>query len=315
MEGTEEYARLLAARATAQQRNRKIFAAVGAVALAVIGLVWYRDYQQKERRQKVLDDFERWAELDKRETGSFFTCAMASETDMNVISTAAQVQARIETAYLSQQKTFSEHLLGECVPKIERARQEFGARKETQPELAGAIDKYRATLPLLQSGIEEYAQALKNRQTGKGIDQLVQDYGNAWHTGIKPTPESVAFEKFIHCSVPGLAAMKDVQAMLEALAAACKKDAAVFWDRAVKTCGALLTELDPKATPSKTWTLSMKRFFESDARQLEAWAYCAKRGRKGKKVEDLAGFLAGVAEYMEARTEVVKAARQARESH
>src|SRR5262245_51580484 len=116
MDGTDEYARLMAARAATQQRNRKIYLVVGVVALAVVGVLWYRDYQQKAKRQVVLDAFERWAELEKRETGSFFTCSMAAETDMNVISTAAQVQARIEAAYVSQQKTFSEHLLGECVP-------------------------------------------------------------------------------------------------------------------------------------------------------------------------------------------------------
>jgi len=30
-----------------------------------------------------------------------------------------------------------------------------------------------------------------------------------------PTPEAVAFEKFLYCAVPGLAKMKDAQALLE----------------------------------------------------------------------------------------------------
>ena len=36
---------------------------------------------------------------------------------------ADQVQQRVEAAYFTQQKTFSEHLVTECIPKIERVRQ------------------------------------------------------------------------------------------------------------------------------------------------------------------------------------------------
>ena len=97
--------------------------------------------------------------------------------------------------------------------------------------------------------------------------------------------------------------------MVDKVAAAMKKDPVAFMDRVRKDCGPLLTNPDPRATPSKTWKLSQQRFFEQDARQMQAWEGCGKRSRKGKKTEDLANFLVGVGEYMEARTEMVKAAR------
>jgi hypothetical protein len=307
--GGDEYARLIASRAAATRRNRAIWAVVGLVALTAVGVVWFRDYNQKAGRQVKLDFFERWADLDKRETGAFYNCVMASEVDMNMFNTADQVQQRVESAYFTQQKTFSDHLLTECVPKIERTRQAFGGLHDAPAELAAPLAKYQAVLAKLQSGIEEYAEKIKGRQGTKDVDQLIQDAGGAWHAGAR-TPDAIAFEKFMHCAVPGLAKMKDVQQMLEYLADVCyKKDPVAFMERVRKDCGPLLTTPDPRATPSKTWKLSQQRFFEQDARQMQAWEGCGKRSRKGKKSEDLASFLVGVGEYMEARTEMVKAAR------
>jgi hypothetical protein len=305
----DDYIRLMASRAAAQRRTRTIYAVVALAAGVVGGVVYYRDYAQKGQRQQKLDYFERWADLEKRETGAFFNCVMASDVDMNMFNSADQVQQKVEAAYFAQQKTFSDHLLTECIPKVERARQAFGGLHDAPPELADALAKYQAVIPKLQVAIEEYAEKIKGRQGVKDVDQLIQEAGNAWHAGGGPTPEAIAFEKFMHCAVPGLARMKEAQNMLEYLADVCyKKDPVVFMDRVRKDCGPLLSNPDPHAAPSKTWKLS-QRFLEQDARQLQAWEGCGRRSRKGKKTEDLAAFLVAVGEYMDARTEVVKAAR------
>jgi hypothetical protein len=305
----DEYASLMASRTAASKRNRGVFGGIFMIALVVGGYLWYRDYRSKGGKQEKLDFFERWAELERKETGAFFNCVMSSEIDVNLISTADQVQQRIEAAYFTQQKTFSDHLLTDCVPKIERARQAFGALKDPPAELAPPMAKYQDVLPQLQSGIEEYAEKIKSRQGVKDVDQLIQELGNVWQGGGGPSPEAVAFEKFLHCAVPGLAKMKDVQQMLEFMADACfKKDPVAFMDRVRKDCGPLLSS-PSGSTPSKTWKLSQQRFLEEDARQLQAWESCGKRSRKGKKTEDLTTFLTHVGTYMEARVGVVKAAR------
>jgi hypothetical protein len=313
--GGDEYVRLMASRAATQRRNRTIYGAVAAVAIVAGGVVWYRDYAQKGQRQQKLDYFERWAELEKRETGAFFNCVMASEVDMNLFANADQVQQKVEAAYFTQQKTFSDHLVTECIPKIERARQAFAGLHDPPPELAPALAKYQEVLPRLQSGIEQYAEKIKGRQGVKDVDQLIQEAGNVWHAGGPPTPEGIAFERFMHCAVPGLARMKDAQQMLEYLADACyKKDPVAFMDRVRKDCGPLLANPDPHAAPSKTWKLSQQRFYEQEARQLQAWEGCGRRSRKGKKTEDLASFLVTVGDYMDARVAVVKAARAIKDS-
>jgi hypothetical protein len=300
----------MASRAAAAKKNRAIFAVVFLAALGLGGYVWMNAKKKSDATQAKLDFFEKWAALDKGETGLFFNCVMASEIDMNLISTADQVQQRVESAYFTQQKTFSEHLSTDCVPKIERARQAFGSLKDVPEEFAPALTKYQGVLPRLQSGIEDYAEKIKSRQGVKDVDQLIQEMGNAWQAGGGPTPEAVAFEKFLHCAIPGLAKMKDTQAMLEFMADTCfKKDPVAFMDRVRKDCGPLLQS--PKGnTPSKTWKLSQQKFLEQDARQLQAWESCGKRSRKGKKAEDLADFLQAVGGYMEARSGVVKAAHE-----
>ena len=140
----------------------------------------------------------------------------------------------------------------------------------------------------MQSGLEDYAENIKKRGTVKDVDQLIQETGNAWHSTPDPTPEAVAFEKFLYCAVPGLAKMKDAQALLEFLADQCfKKDPVAFMDKVRADCGNLLNVADkeakvnPKSIP--TWKATHKQFFEDDARQLQAWESCGKRSRKGKK--------------------------------
>ena len=165
-------------------------------------------------------------------------------------------------------------------------------------------------MPELQKGVEVYADRIKNRGVTKSLDQLIQEAGGAWHAEMSPTAQTIAFEKFLHCAVPGLAGMKDTQQMLEYLADACyKKDPVKFMDRVRADCGPLLESPEAKATPAKTYKLTQKKFYEEDARQLQAWESCGRRANKGKKVDDLGEFLTALGNYMKARFEVKKAAQ------
>jgi hypothetical protein len=306
----EDLNRLMQDRARITKRNRVISLGLAVAALGYLAFRYVNDRQNKGDLQTKLDQVGRWVELEKRETGAFWNCVMASEVDIGQFQNAGQIQQRIEAAYFTQQKTFSEHLMTECVPKLESARAAFGSLEAPAPELRPGFEQYKASLPELKKGIELYAERIRNRGEVKDVDQLIQQYGDAWHSSQSPTPETIAFERFIHCAIPGLEKMKDAQGMLEFLADACyKKDPVSFMDRARKDCGPILATPDPKAKPSKTYALSHKRFYEEEARQLSAWDSCSRRARKGKKVEDLGEFLIAVGEYMNARTEVGKTAR------
>jgi hypothetical protein len=236
---------------------------------------------------------------------------MSSEVDIGNFQNADQIQQRIESAYFTQQKTFSDHLLTECVPKIERARGSLGALESDMPaELKPALDKYVAALPKMQAGIESYAEKVKGRGAVKDVDASIQEVGAAF--SAEPSAESVAFEKFLVCAIPDLDKKKDIQGVLEFLADTCKKDAVTFMTRVREQCGPMVQNVDKdaKPAPSKTFKANVKKFFEDEQRQLQAWEYCGKRSRKGKKVLDLEDFLTASGDYMEARGEVVQTAKE-----
>jgi hypothetical protein len=319
-DGTEEYARQMAAREAIRKRNRMI---IGGIGVVVIGFVVYKQIQDRNRKaaaQEKLNFAEKFVEMEKRETGAFWNCVMASEVDIGMFQKGEQFQQRIESAYFTQQKTFADYLITECVPKIERARQAFGGLRDAPAELEGSLNKYRETLPRLQSGMEDYAEKIKSRGSTKDTDQLIQELGTAWHTSDL-NAETAAFEKFLNCAIPGLAKIKDAQELLEFMSDQCfKKDPVVFMDRVRKECGPMLVvvdkeaKVDPKSVP--TWKNSHKQggILEEEMRMLQAWESCGKKSRKGKKKEDLEQFLLAVNEYMAARSGVAAAARGIQES-
>jgi len=319
IDSADEYARQMAAREAIRKRNRMI---IGAISLVVIGFVIFKQVQDRNRKaaaQDKLNYAEKFVELEKRETGAFWNCVMASEVDIGMFQKGEQFQQRIESAYFTQQKTFADYLITECVPKIERARQAFGGLRDTPTELSDPIEKYRESLPKLQSGLEDYSEKIKSRGTTKDTDQLIQELGTVWHTTPDITAETAAFEKFLYCAIPDLAKKKDAQEVLEFMSDACfKKDPVAFMDRIRKDCGPLLVvadkeaKVDAKSVP--TWKQSHKQFLEEEMRQLQAWESCGKKSRKGKKKEDLENFLNAVNDYMAARSGVASAARGIQES-
>ncbi len=309
--GMDEYQRLMAERNAAQKKKRMV---LGLIAVAGIGAVGYyvmSNRKKNEGAQKILDAGGRFAERDKTDMGAFWTCVMGTDTDVGMFQNADQIQMKVESAYFTQQKTYSEHLTTECVPKIEGARGSLSGLANEMPEpLRPPLEKYVAALPKMQEGLESYAEKLKSRSTTKDVDGSIQEVGAAFSAEV--TPESVAFEKFMVCAIPDLDKKKDIQGVLEFLAETCKKDPVPFMTKVRADCGNLVQNVDKdaKPAPSKTFKANVKKFYEEQQRQLQAWEWCGKKSRKGKKVLDLEAFLTAAGDYIEARGEVVKTARE-----
>ncbi len=309
--GMDEYQRLMAERTAAAKRKRDMFAVVAVVVVGGGVFLFQKNAAKNKQAQAILDAAGRFAERDKTEMGAFWNCAMSSEVDVGMFNSADQIQQRIESAYFTQQKTYSEHLTTECVPKLEGAKSALSAIPDLPEALRPSLDKYLAALPKMQSGLESYAEKLKTRGAVKDVDGSIQEVGGAFTAD--PTAESVAFEKFLVCAVPDLDKKKDVQALLEWLADTCKKDAVTFMTKARTDCGSLVTgvDKDSKPSPDKAFKAITKKFVEEDnSRLLQAWEFCGKRSRKGKKQLDLEDFLLASSDYMEARSELVKTARE-----
>ena len=279
--------------------------------MAAASSCFQKNAAKNKQAQAILDAAGRFAERDKTEMGAFWNCAMSSEVDVGMFNSADQIQQRIESAYFTQQKTYSDHLTTECVPKLEGAKSALAAIPDLPDALKPPLDKYLAALPKMQSGLESYAEKLKSRGAVKDVDGAIQEVGGGFTAD--PTAQSVAFEKFLVCAVPDLEKKKDIQALLESLADTCKKDAVTFMTKVRTDCGSLVTGVDKDAKPSpdKSFKAISKKFVEEDnSRLLQAWEFCGKRSRKGKKVLDLEDFLLASSDYMEARSELVKTARE-----
>ena len=309
--GMDEYQRLMAERAGAQKRKRTIFLVVAVAAVAGGAYFYKKDLDKKKSAQLILDAGGRFAERDKADMGQFWNCVMGTEVDVGMFSNADMIQQRVESAYFTQQKTYSEHLTTECVPKLDAARGAIsGMVNDVPPALRPPLEKYVAALPKMQEGLETYAEKLKTRGATKDVDQSIQEVGTAFTA--EPTAESVAFEKFLVCAIPDLDKKKDIQEVLQFLADTCKKDPVAFMTKVRSDCGPLVQNVDKdaKPAPSKSFKANAKKFYEEDQRQLQAWEYCGRKSRKGKKVLDLEAFLLAAGDYMEARAELVKTARE-----
>ena len=314
--GMDEYQRLMAERASAQRRNRLVMGTVVTVAVVAGGIWWTKEKKKAAAAQEILDAGGRFAEKDKTEMGAFWNCVTSSEVDVGSFQSADQIQQRIESAYFTQQKTFSEHLTTECVPKIERARQVLSAMTSEMPEaLKAPFDKYVATLPGCRPASRATPRRSRDAARPRTSTRSIQEIGGAFTADV--SPESVAFEKFMVCAIPDLDKKKDIQGVLEFLADICKKDPVKFMTGVREKCGPLVQNVnkDAKPEPSKTFKANAKKFFEEDQRQLQAWEYCAKRSRKGKKVLDLEEFLTAASDYVESRGEVGKTALDTRGAH
>ncbi|HMF44790.1 MAG TPA: hypothetical protein VKQ32_29150 [Polyangia bacterium] len=309
--GMDEYQRLMAERNASAKKKRMLFALVAIAGVAAIGYYVLGNRKKNEAAQKMLDAGGKFAEHDKMDMGPFWSCVMGTDTDVGMFQNADQIQQRVESAYFTQQKTYSEHLTSECVPKLEGARGSLSGLATEMPDaLKPPMDKYIGALPKMQEGLESYAEKLKSRGAVKDVDASIQEVGGAFTA--EPTAESVAFEKFMVCAIPDLDKKKDIQAVLEFLADTCKKDPVPFMTKVRADCGNLVQNVDKdaKPAPSKTFKANAKKFYEEQQRQLQAWEWCGKKSRKGKKVLDLEAFLTAAGDYIEARGEVVQTARE-----
>jgi ribosomal protein S9 len=311
--GMDEYQRLMAERAAAAKRKRTTFALIAVVVVGGGVFAFQKSASKNKQAQAILDAAGRFAERDKSEMGAFWNCAMSSEVDVGMFNSADQIQQRIESAYFTQQKTYSDHLIEECVPKLKGAQSALASIPDMPDVLKPSLDKYLAALPKMQTGLETYAEKLKTRGAVKDVDASIQEVGGAFTADA--TAQSVAFAKFLECAVPDLEKKKDLQTLLQDLADTCKKDPVPFMTKARTDCGSLVTGVDKdanaKGTPDKAFKGIAKKFIEEDnSRLLQAWEFCGKRSRKGKKVLDLEDFLLASSDYMEARGELVKTARE-----
>ena len=136
--GMDEYQRLMAERNAAAKKKRMLFGRGRDRRGRRLGYFVMTEPQEEEAAQEILDAGGRFAERDKADMGAFWTCVMGTDTDVGMFQSADQIQQRIESAYFTQQKTYSEHLTTDCVPKLEGAQGSLSGLANEMPDGAQA---------------------------------------------------------------------------------------------------------------------------------------------------------------------------------
>src|SRR5262249_55228119 len=141
------------------------------------------------------------------------------------------------------------------------------------------------------------------------IGKRMNSAGTAWHSFEvgKPANEVAAFDHFLHCAVPTVDSMKDGQALVEFLFNSCKKPE--FVEKLNAECGKELLN-DSPAGPTKGFAGTQKKM-GGDDRDLSAFDDCMRKGRKGKRRDDLAEVGKAWVAWQEAGHEVRKIGKEA----
>jgi hypothetical protein len=132
--GMAEYQRLMGERNAAAKKKRMLYGLIAVAGLGAVGYYVISNRKKNEAAQQILDAGGRFAERDKMDMGAFWTCVMGTDTDVGMFQNADQIQQRVESAYFMQQKTYSEHLTTECVPKLEGAKGSLSGLANEMPE-------------------------------------------------------------------------------------------------------------------------------------------------------------------------------------
>lgn len=244
----------------------------------------------------------RWTAIDRDETGLVWRCVFNNDVDIAQVDNASQVRRLIETAYAGQKKTFADHLLGACVPKVAAARQALAAMAGPPPALAGSFRAYATSLAKLERALGLYAERMKTRAPIKELDDLMVEHARTWYADTKPTPRAIAYHRFLACAVPGLEELADGQALYQRLADSCfKANPLPFMERVRRECGPLLQNVDAKASLPKSYASVRSRLSDREARQVQSWERCSDIARAQQRMQDAEELLSAVTEYLAAR--------------
>ena len=232
--GMDEYQRLMAERNAAAKKKRMLFGLVAVAAVGAVGYYVMTNRKKNEAAQQVLDAGGRFAERDKIDMGAFWTCLMGTDTDVGMFQNADQIQQRVESAYFTQQKTYSDHLTTECVPKLEGARGSLsGLAERDAGRRSAAAREVRRGAAQDAGGPGELRGEAEVARRDQGRRRQHSGGRRRVHRPM-PTAESVAFEKFMVCAIPDLDKKKDIQGVLEFLAETCKKDPVAVHDQGAR---------------------------------------------------------------------------------
>jgi hypothetical protein len=270
---------------TGKKGSKMPLVIVGIVVVGVIGFVAFRAIKTRDERKKHAEFIEAFQAVEKEEVAKFWLCVLGQGADAGMFPDNLALGARITSQFGVDPKGYPTKVREECTIKAKDAKN--AVEKLTAPSAyEESLKKYANALKDEGDALDAWGKVapaqIEDMQIAKKMPQALAAY-QAFE-GKKPPDDVVNYDEFLRCAVPTVDTLKDGQAMLEILAKECKKPE--FTGKLVDVCGKKLIA-DPAPAAHKLLIATQKKM-GAEARQEQAFDDCMRRGRKGKRRDDLA---------------------------
>ncbi len=271
------------------------------------GFVAYRMMNKQADRKKHADLMDQFQKIEREELGKFWVCVLGPNVDAAMFPDNLALSARITSQFGMDAKNYPTKVREECTAKATDARGKVTSL-QALPEYEASLKKYAQSLKDMSDAFDAWTKIAPAQVKDMEISRKLTPNGSAWHgfEGGKPSDDLASYDQFIHCAVPTLDTLKDGQAVVEFLFKECK-DAKYLEKLAV--CSEQLIA-SPPIVPTKNWQAAVKKFGPDD-REMSAFEDCLRKGRKGKRRDDLADVGKAWVSWLEAGREVRKIGKEA----
>jgi hypothetical protein len=235
----------------------------------------------------------RWVAVDEGEVAAAWQCLFTRDVELGQLDNGQQVRRLLEAAHDGQKDGYPQHLIADCLPRLEQARRALG-----QPG-AAAVTRYAQALASLEAAVRLYADRLTRMPPVEELDEDIVSHAHSWYSDDGAQARHAGYERFLTCAVPELQSLADDRALYEVLADRCfKHDPVPFMARVRAQCGPLLEQ----AKPSPTLATSRRKFHHGeDSLQIQSWESCSDLAREQQRLADAREVVAAADAYLAAR--------------
>jgi len=281
---------------------------VAVLAVGGIGFFVFRTMTQRDERKRQATFVEDFARVEKEEVSKFWQCILGEKADAAAFPDNLALGARITSQFGIDAKNFPSKVREQCTPKAIDAKNKVQALSAPS-EYEEPLKKYAASLKDLADAFDAWAKVAPAQIQDMQIAKKLPDASTAYHgwEGGKPTADIINYDTFLRCSVPTIDTLKDTQGLVELLFKECKKPE--FTTKIVETCAKELIA-DPPPAPNKQ-LVALQKKLAADGREQSAFDDCLRKGRKGKRRDDLADIGKGWLAWSEAGHSIREIAKKA----
>jgi hypothetical protein len=283
---------------------------VGVIAVGAIGFFVYSGMQEHKKQEMHAAVMRQFADIERQEVvGKFWACLFGPGVDPGTFPNNLALSQRLDGAFAVDPKNFPTKVREDCTPKANDAKHQVESIS-APPEYDAALKDYAKSLDGLVAAFDSWAKVAPSHIAEKLVGQKVDTGGNAWHQfqGGKPTPEVIAYDRFLHCAVPTVDKMKTGQEVVEFLFKSCKDQK--YLERLQNECGKEVTAEGVVQMPSAGFKGALAKL-QADDRDLSAFDDCLRKSRKLKRSDDAGDVGRAWVTYMEAGRKVREIAKEA----